>query len=264
MLEIVKTFKRFYDEGLINPNFISTPTREFSELVTTERAFMFPCFFNRMSMYMNTMVGINDEFKLSPMNPPVANAQTGKPYVISYNFDKMGLVIPNNGDEKRIAKAIKFLDWLYSDEAIELMSWGKEGETFEVVDGKKKFILGEGEDIGNKYGFQTYGAGQAYDPAAVIEKSLDNMTEEELNTIIENVEKNINPRSWLSLTNDEKNVAATIGTDIKVYVQEITSKFMLGQLPLSEWDSYVKTIEEMGLEELLSVYEGAYNRATNK
>ena len=264
MLEIVKTFKRFYEEGLINPNFVSTPTREFSELVTTDRAFMFPCFFNRLSMYMNTMVGINDEFDLSPMNPPVANAQAGVAKIISYNFDNMGLVMPNHGDKDRTAKAIKFLDWLYSDEAIELVSWGKEGETYEVVDGKKKFILGEGEDIGNKYGFQTYGAGQAFDRAAVIEKALDNMTEDELNMIIDNVDSELNPRSWLSLTNEEKNVAATIGTDIQVYVQEITSKFMLGQLPLSEWDSYVKTIEEMGLEELLAVYETAYNRSVGK
>jgi len=263
MLEIVKTFKRFYEEGLINPNFITTPTREFSELVTNSRAFMFPCFFNRLSMYMTSMEGINDEFNLSPMNPPVANEETGKPYVTCYNFDKTGLVLPNHGDQKRIANAIKFMDWFYTDEAVELMSWGKEGETYEVVDGKKKFILPQGETVGNMYGFQTYGAGQAFDPEAVKTIYMDKMTDEELNTIISNVEKKINPKSWLSLTDDERKTVSDIGTAIAVYMQEMTSKFMLGQLPLSEWDSYVQTVKEMGIDEVLNVYETAYNRVAD-
>ena len=45
-------------------------------------------------------------------------------------------MICNTGKEKN-RNAIKFMNWLYSDEAMELTSWGKAGETYEVVDGKR-------------------------------------------------------------------------------------------------------------------------------
>lgn len=262
MLEMVKVFKRFYEEGLINPDFILAPTREFSELVTSERTFIFPGFFNRISMYMNAMAGVNDEFLLAPMDPPIANTETGTPYVTNYNADVYGYVLPNTGDEKRIAKNIKFLDWMYSDEACELMSWGKEGETYEVVDGKRKFILDEGEDVGNKYGFQTYGAGLVFDPEAVIEIFTDEtLSADDLDKMRANLEKGYNPKRWLAFTDEENSKRYELLTAITTYAQEMTSKFMLGQKPLSEWDSYVETLNEMGVDELISIYETVYNRS---
>jgi len=262
MLEMVKVFKRFYEEGLINPDFISTSTREFGELVTSGRTFIFPGFFNRISMYMNAMAGIDDTFSLAPMTPPVANTETGTPLITNYCSDAYGFVIPNNGDEKRIANTIKFMDWLYSDEAVELMSWGKEGDTYEVVDGKKKFILGEGEDVGNKYGFQTYGAGLVFDPEAVLEIFTDDsVTADDFVTMRANIEEEYNPKRWLAFTDDENDKRYELLTALTVYAQEMTSKFMLGQKPLSEWDSYVETLNEMGIEELLGIYKEVYDRS---
>ena len=45
-----------------------------------------------------------------------------------------------------------------------------------------------------------------------------------------------------------------------MYSQEMISKFLLGKEPLSKWDEFVSTIDKMGVDELLAVYEAAYNR----
>ena len=37
------------------------------------------------------------------------------------------------------------------------------------------------------------------------------------------------------------------------------SKFMLGMEPLSKFDVYVASLDEMGLPELLAAYEKSYN-----
>jgi len=153
------------------------------------------------------------------------------------------------------------LDWFYTDEAIELMSWGKEGESYEVVDGKKQFILGAEDTIGSKYGFQTYATGQVYDPEATKLAVLNTISEEDLEIIQQGVASDgYNPGKWIGFTDEELNVRQDKGTSIKNYAKEMISKFLIGDVPLSEWDNYVKTVEEMGLDELLAVYEAAYNR----
>jgi len=260
MLDMVKTFKRFFEEELINPTFTGTTAREFNELVTTDRTFMFPHFQVRMAIYDSAVQGVNDEFKMAPMTPPVANAETGIPYMSNFRADTNGLGIANSGNEKRIENAVKLFDWFYSDEAYELLSWGKEGETYEVVNGEKKFLITEEEDIRNKFGFQTYASGQALDPAAVESYFLGSTTKEYLDIMKENVEKTYNPQKWIGFTDEEQATRSELGTAIRNYAQEMISKFMLGQAPLTEWDSFVKTVNEMGLEELLKVYENAYNR----
>ena len=66
--------------------------------------------------------------------------------------------------------------------------------------------------------------------------------------------------SPFSYTLDEMDIRASIGTDIDTYVKEMRAKFMIGQVPLSDWDKYVRTIERMGLDLFMSTYEAAYER----
>ena len=44
------------------------------------------------------------------------------------------------------------------------------------------------------------------------------------------------------------------------YTQEMLMKFILGQEPISNFDTFVKTLEEMGVNEVLGAYKSAYNR----
>ena len=47
---------------------------------------------------------------------------------------------------------------------------------------------------------------------------------------------------------------------IDSYVREQLAKFLYCQEPMSKWDSYVEEVKKLGVEEMLSIYEGAYNR----
>lgn len=260
MLDMIKVFNRFYNEGLILPNFVSGTAREFNEAVTNSQTFIFPHYQVRLAIYRTTMAEADPEFNLMPMKPPVANAETGTPYMTSYRADTNGFVLCNTQDEKRIANTVKFFDWFYSDEAYELLSWGKEGETYEVKDGQKQFILGKDEDIRKKYGFQTYGTIQRADPEAAMAYYLASFSREDMDTMIENTEASYNPAKWIAFNDEEQAVRADLGTAIRTRAQEMISKFLMGQEPLSNWDSFVKNLNEMGVDDLLAVYESAYNR----
>lgn len=65
----------------------------------------------------------------------------------------------------------------------------------------------------------------------------------------------------LSLTRDETSEISNIRTMIDDYVEEYMALFCLGNKDVdTEWDSYVKQFEVLGLEKMLEVYQAAYDR----
>lgn len=259
MLEIIKYFKKLYDETLIPPNFITMAAADYNELVYNNRTFMFPQFFVQIELLNNKNRKTNPEFTIAPMLPPRAENGQGTNKLYKHNIDPTGYQICNTGNKDRIKKTIRFIDWFYSDEACELLSWGKKGETYEIIDGKKKFILDEFEDVSNKYGFQTYGIGLRLEKEAVL-SYYSEKSQKDLKTVLGNIEDKYNPAQWLGFTSDELSTKNDIGAAVDTYAQEMINKFLIGNEPLSKWDSYVTNLNEMGIDELLESYKSAYDR----
>ena len=66
----------------------------------------------------------------------------------------------------------------------------------------------------------------------------------------------------LVLTEDESDTYNDAWTDINAYITESTAKFITGEADIAaEWDNYVKALEQMGLQDVIDVYQAAYNRA---
>jgi putative aldouronate transport system substrate-binding protein len=40
----------------------------------------------------------------------------------------------------------------------------------------------------------------------------------------------------------------------------MTTKFIVGDVPFTEWDNYVATLKKMGLDEYMNIYTAAYER----
>lgn len=63
-------------------------------------------------------------------------------------------------------------------------------------------------------------------------------------------------------TKEEMDQIANIKTVIDAYVYDMAVAFITGNEPLSKWDSYLKELEKMGLEEYLAASQKAYERVT--
>ncbi len=62
-------------------------------------------------------------------------------------------------------------------------------------------------------------------------------------------------------TKEEQSVLDVVSPDFDSYVTEMQVKFLTGAEPLSKFDDYVATLNKIGLEKLLGVYQTKYNRA---
>ena len=72
------------------------------------------------------------------------------------------------------------------------------------------------------------------------------------------------PTLWLPLNKEEDNEATTLKQDIGTYVEENISKMLVGQLPMSYWDTYVKDVKDAGADRLVEIYSQAYDRVMGK
>ena len=69
------------------------------------------------------------------------------------------------------------------------------------------------------------------------------------------------PTNFLKFTSDEQYVLTQKYTDIQSYMNEMKAKFISGVKDIEkDWDEYCSTLEKMGINDVLEVYQAAYDR----
>ncbi|NSW90022.1 MAG: extracellular solute-binding protein [Firmicutes bacterium] len=262
--EMVMFFKKMADEELLPPDFLTIETKSWQELVSSGRGFMMPEYIVRIDFFNGPARVTDPEYTWAVMAPPKGIGPNATDRIKKTNFEFSGFLVCNTGKQENINNAFKYVDWMYSPEGIEILSWGKEGVTYKVVNGEKQFILDDkGTPPRNLYGVGTYGLYQVIDPASN-EALYSKENVEQARIAIQYVEERANPLNWLPFNEQETEMNAQLGTTIATYVNEQLSKFLLGQRPLSEWDAYVQEVKKLGVDKLIKMYEEAYNRVAKE
>ena len=66
----------------------------------------------------------------------------------------------------------------------------------------------------------------------------------------------------LVLSEDESDTYNDAWTDINAYITETTAKFITGDADIETgWEGYINDLEKMGLQDVIDVYQAAYDRA---
>ena len=261
MCDIVEYYSKMVAEKLIPEDFFTMNAASWQELVSTNRGFIMPEYQVRIDFFNNIARKNNPEFTIAACLPPREENGTGLNMLNKYNFVPSGYAVCNTRDEGRIANAFRVLNWFYTDDATELVSWGKEGETFEVVDGKKQFIMGEdaSENVQTLYGFNTLGTHIRH-AADSIDASISEEQASVTDFLLDNTYPELDPTMYLEFTTEQSAELADLNTSIETFVQENIQKFILGQKPMSEWDAFSAELSVLPINELLAIYEEAYNK----
>ena len=65
-------------------------------------------------------------------------------------------------------------------------------------------------------------------------------------------------------TEEEMDELSTLKTDINTYVKESMVRFASGEMPLTEWDNYIETLNSMGLDRYVELLQTGYDRYNNQ
>ena len=254
--EMVLYFKKLVSENLISPDFLTMPTNSWVELLSAGKSFVTCDYITRLDFFNKPMKVENPDANMVWMAPPKGGTN-GKNILLRTSYNGGGNVVckTTNSDN-----AMKFVDWLYSDQGMELTNWGKEGETYNVVNGEREFITDEnGSSKETLYGLLTFGFNLRMDDKCA-EIQYKGGTLDGIKNYYNYCEEHFNPEMWLSFTKDESDSMNPLKTTITTNMQENITKFILGQTDISEWDSYVTKMKSLGIEKYLAYFKTAYDR----
>jgi putative aldouronate transport system substrate-binding protein len=161
-------------------------------------------------------------------------------------------------DSKNPELAFRFLDFAIGEDAQQLYTWGVEGVTYTVVDGKKQ-LTDKGKD--NAF-VQPFGINPVNLPIIQGVASVDQMVAPwhlEFNQKVKAVTKMPSFPFVYSLP-EEASIDSQYMTDIDTYVTEMNNKFITGLESLSNYDNFTKKLKSMGIEEVLKAKQAQYDR----
>lgn len=263
--EYMEMIHKWYADGLISSDFSTL----------TEMTLMFD-----PSYIINDKCGVwdanyrgDDSWKNNAIDPnftPLAIAdmtKTGTEQIHvggrGSNVNRSGCVVSTGCEEPEIAVA--WIDWWYSDEATLLSSYGIEGETFNFNDEGQPLYTdmildnpnGSARAMRNVY----TGMSLCFRVLRVVTSSYDNGYDIlDRGTWDSNRDNAWDISSYIARTADEGETYSSIMSNIETYVQENLPKFLNGDRDLSEWDTYVQDIYDMGLDEVLEIEAACVER----
>ncbi|MEC6746962.1 extracellular solute-binding protein [Marinilactibacillus sp. XAAS-LB27] len=166
---------------------------------------------------------------------------------------------------------MRWVDQMYSEEGAEYFDRGPEGYYWEWEDGEGSTKIyteeaeAEGEDyrgtITPFYGINTPGLGAQLPPIGGEESDFTVF-------IRESTQNNLEPYAEVAfplvyLEQDEIDELQSIQGDVATYIEEQEAQFITGQMDVSDdavWDNYLSTLENMGIERYVEIYQAAYDR----
>jgi putative aldouronate transport system substrate-binding protein len=243
-----------YEAKLIPVEFGSLDGNKRNEMITTDQSFIVYGYIGQIDTYNNLARAANPDFKMAQFTPPGGAGQPG--YHGKQFMFQEGLTVTTPSKNKEAAFAL--IDSMFTEKGKEIVSWGKEGITFEKADGANKY-LPIVKDVATRavsFGLRTAGVNAWFDNEANI--SLMN---EETKAAYMEAGKHIKPASKTAIFTKEERESISLKQEaIGKYVSENISKFIIGQRPMSEWDAYVKGVNDLGLSDVLKVFEQASAR----
>lgn len=274
--EYLEMISKWYSEDLINKNFI-----------TQDLFFGTPSF---MQGILSDDVGVmtipvqmfsdlernsgNPDFKITALSDPVKvkGDKTNFLSVDGQPFVAMDRSIGVTTACKIPEIAVQWLDFWFTQEGSTLVNYGVEGEGL-IYDESGKPMVSD-LILNNPDGLPTNITTVLYTVSNVVglesySRLTQEMTESQeaaygIWTKNFDMDNSHDLPSGIALSGDEASRFAELYGDINSYATEMILRFITGEVSLSEWDTYITTLNDMKLSETIQIYQKALDRYNNR
>ena len=263
--EYVTIMHQWYTEGLIDPDFMATDERtaDMAKVVTGASG-LFAALYTMPSVYEAASEDPN--MNLAPVNPPVMNEGDEGHIRLRDSYTSGNTAI--SADSENWEVALRWLDYLYTEEGALLANYGVEGDTFEFDENGKPVFTDK--ILNNENGWtMTQTVASYLCPSAGIAnwsdwtRELAGVPEKDqaCYDVWSEFSDDWRLPSSVTLTQDESTERAALYADISTIVKEQTAQFISGALDIeSNWDAYISALEASGMERAIEITQAAYDR----
>ncbi len=267
MKDALEWLHRCYAEGLIDMEYLTLNKTAWYSEWTNNQVFMsydWAAYIDNVSnLFQNTETDIHIVGALPPEGPTGISETRDQLTPIADGEWNAAIYIGATDEQKQAA--MKLLDYLYSEEGMLLMNFGVEGEQFEYVDGEIQYtdlIMHNPDGLSPQDALRSFGVQSLLTlrQDARYERAFVSDEVNRTRDLYEN-EGHIGVAfPTLDFTGDEQSIINEKYTEIETYVNEMIDKFIMGVESLDRFDEFVVKTERMGIQDVLDVYQAAYDR----
>lgn len=269
--EWISTMKQWYQEGLIDPEILSTTRANLDAKVLSDKAATLwsGAGTGQLGLYLKQKDMAGDkEFSLYPVKNPLTEAgERLATYKTVYGF---GTAITTACTNPELA--VKLMDYFYSEEGRRLAFLGEEGKCYvpnedggitftEYVTNNPDGLSFDSALIQNgaaPWGFpgvqfpEYWAQNTSFYPQQVVayDQWSDVTVDKELPCI--------------RFTQEEANEISYVLNDINTLLNETLANIITGEMEVSQFDKTVEQMNAMGLQTLKGIYQDAYERYASR
>lgn len=261
--EYLMTMNQWYEEGLIGKSGVTGSSKWSDANIINNVAGAFYGLDNAWRYYLPSIQKVDENAALTAVG--ITKAANGKAYASATNLKthirNRVTIITNNCENPEAA--MKVIDYMYSEEGSDLLTWGIEGVSYGIDEDGKKYILPEALEIGEEgfsklyYTAIAHVAFPKYDGEIAV---LATYPEEQLTAEMIWAECDtslIYPPNILFTTEDRKKVNGII-SNIEQYAGEKQMAYITGEESFDTYEDFQKNLIDMGIQEVIDIYKKNY------
>ncbi|WP_010276216.1 extracellular solute-binding protein [Paenibacillus senegalensis] len=255
--EMLQYLNRLYEDGLIDRDIFTINSTEFTVRLQDDR-------YGAFIGWDPISYDLGEEF----VGADVLEGPHGdKTVVKNSTIAGLGTFVITNAN-KHPEATMRWIDYFFSEEGMRMFYAGFEGVTYEVTDGGEiqyvEEIMNHPDGLSFEQALVKYLVWPGGGMPGIISQSYFFGGESLPSSIAaaDKVKQYMNEEAWPAFSYKEEEVDRmnALSSDINTYIREQQAKFISGAASFAEWDSYVQTIQRMGLEDYMQIYQAAYDR----
>lgn len=265
--EYLEMVKQWYSEGIIYADFINSDNGDLTNLFTGAVS---------ITMKVPEIIDVAAAVVGAEMIPMTAPVKQEGDVISVCGGESSCLMDPHtwsiNVATDEIEPLLRMIDYMYSPEATDMMNYGEEGVSFNYDDdGNPQFTdLVVNNADGYDYAHAAYFYATSNRTRLPFLSDYARCFSDYSEAAMEAVElytsdcthEHDYPNGAIMNT-EQTTQYNTVAADICTYISEHVLQFIYGQQDMSEWDSFIDTLYDMGIETAIEAKQAAYDDYLN-
>ena len=172
-----------------------------------------------------------------------------------------------NSTEEEIQTACMMFNYLYTDEGSLFANFGVEGQAFEYDENGEPWytdlIINNPDGLTQTQALLCYVGYMVPSHADLLKYNISTVTNWADFVEVWATADNKYGMPQVSLTADEQMRYSAAANDVETYMDETITKLIIGDMDINDdavWDEYVSTMNSLGADEMIEIYQAAYDR----
>lgn len=268
MREGLKTLAKWYKEGLLDSNIVNAGSNLDTNMVSGKSAVTLNTSGGAMGKYLRSGKEQIDGYDLVAAPLPLLNANDERKFsasVIPVAYTNNGFITSKC---ENVELAVRFLDYGYSEAGNLQMNFGKEGVSYEMIDGYPTYtewIMNnpDGKSVGDAMTEWIYAnsSGPFAQDVRYIEQYNQYPQQKAALETWGSVLITDNAMPPVSFTTEESARVSEIMNNVKTCASENLYKFIMGIKSVdTDYDAFIDELKGFGIEEAIDIYTDAVAR----